>query len=50
MFNHLEQPNRNLKVLNHQQKKNIYRVYQNDWSGFEVDYIQKYGEQNYKYW
>jgi len=27
----------------------IYRVYQNDWSGFEVDYIHKYGEQNYKY-
>jgi len=26
----------------------IYRVYQNDWSGFEVDYIHKYGEQNYK--
>jgi len=27
----------------------LYRVYQNDWSGFEVDYIQKYGEQNYKF-
>ena len=27
----------------------IYRVYQNDWSRFEVDYIHKYGEQNYKY-
>jgi len=27
----------------------IYRVYQNDWSCFEVDYIHKYGEQNYKY-
>ena len=27
----------------------IYRVYQNDWRGFEVDYIHKYGEQNYKY-
>ena len=26
-----------------------YRVYQNDWSGFEVDYIHKCGEQNYKY-
>jgi len=26
-----------------------YRVYQNDWSDFEVDYIHKYGEQNYKY-
>jgi len=26
-----------------------YRVYQNDWSGFEVDYIHKYGEQNYKH-
>jgi len=26
-----------------------YRVYQNYWSGFEVDYIHKYGEQNYKY-
>jgi len=23
---------------------NKYRVYQNDWSGFEVDYIHKYGE------
>ena len=29
--------------------QHIYRVYQNDWSGFEVDYIHKYGEQNYKY-
>jgi len=27
----------------------MYRVYKNDWSGFEVDYIHKYGEQNYKY-
>ena len=27
----------------------LYRVYQNDWSGFEVDYIHKYGEQNYKF-
>ena len=27
-----------------------YRVYQNNWSGLEVDYIHKYGEQNYKYW
>jgi hypothetical protein len=27
----------------------IYRVYQNNWSGFEVDYIHKYGEQNYEY-
>jgi len=27
----------------------IYRVYQSDLSGFEVDYIHKYGEQNYKY-
>jgi len=26
-----------------------YWVYQNDWSSFEVDYIHKYGEQNYKY-
>ena len=26
----------------------IYRVYKNDWSGFDIDYIQKYGEQNYK--
>jgi len=26
-----------------------YRVYQNEWSGFEVDYIHKYGEQNDKY-
>jgi hypothetical protein len=29
--------------------RRVYRVYQNDWSGFEVDYIHKYGEQNYKY-
>jgi len=28
---------------------NWYKVYQNDWSGFEVDYIHKYDEQNYKY-
>ena len=27
----------------------IYRVYQNDWSGIEADYIHKCGEQNYKY-
>jgi len=27
----------------------IYRVYQNDWSGFEVDSIHKYGGQNYEY-
>jgi hypothetical protein len=26
-----------------------YRVYQNDWSGLEVGYIHKYGEQTYKY-
>jgi hypothetical protein len=26
-----------------------YSVYQNDWSVLEVDYIHKYGEQNYKY-
>jgi len=26
-----------------------YRVYQNVWSSLEVDYIHKYGEQNYKY-
>ena len=30
-------------------KLSLYRVYQTDWSGFEVDYIHKYGEQNYKY-
>jgi len=30
-------------------KFSIYRVYQNDLTGFEVDYIHKYGEQNYKY-
>jgi len=30
-------------------RQTIYRVCQNDWSGFEVDYIHKYGEQNYKY-
>jgi hypothetical protein len=29
--------------------KYIYRVYQNDWSGLEVDYIHRYGEQNYKF-
>jgi len=29
-------------------KTKIYGVYQNDWSGFEADYIHKYGEQNYK--
>ena len=29
--------------------KGIYRVYRNDCSGFEVHYIDKYGEQNYKY-
>jgi len=28
---------------------NEYRVYQNDWSGLEVDYIHKYGEETYKY-
>jgi len=27
----------------------IYRVYQNGWSGLEVDYIYKYGEETYKY-
>jgi len=27
----------------------IYRVYQNDWSVLEVDYIHKYGEKTYKY-
>ena len=27
----------------------IYRVYQNDWSGLEADYIHKYGEETYKY-
>ena len=27
----------------------IYRVYQNYWSGLEVDYIHKYGEETYKY-
>ena len=27
----------------------MYSVYQNDCSGLEVDYIHKYGEQNYKY-
>jgi len=26
-----------------------YRVYQNDWSRLEVDYIHKYGEETYKY-
>jgi len=27
----------------------VCRVYQNDWSGLEVDHIHKYGEQNYKF-
>ena len=27
----------------------LYSLYQNDWSGLEVDYIHNYGEQNYKY-
>jgi len=27
----------------------IYRVYQNDCSSLEVDYIHKYGEETYKY-
>jgi len=31
------------------QLSQIYRVYQNDWCGFEVDYIHKYGAQNYKF-
>jgi hypothetical protein len=26
-----------------------YSAYQNAWSGLEVDYIHKYGEQSYKY-
>jgi len=26
-----------------------YRMYQNDWSRLEVDYIHKYGEETYKY-
>jgi len=30
-------------------KNYIYRVYQNDWSGLEVDYIHTYGEKTYKY-
>jgi hypothetical protein len=30
-------------------KNRVYRVYQNDWSGLEVDYIYKYGEETYKY-
>ena len=29
--------------------KILYRVYQNDWSGLEVDYIHKFGEETYKY-
>jgi hypothetical protein len=28
--------------------RNMYRVYQNDWSSLEVDYIHKYGEETYK--
>jgi hypothetical protein len=28
----------------------LYRVYQNDWCGLEVDYIHKYGEDTYKYY
>jgi hypothetical protein len=31
-------------------KWGIYRVYQNEWSGLEVDYIYKYGEETYKYY
>jgi hypothetical protein len=27
----------------------LYRVYQNDCSGLEVDYLYKYGEESYKY-
>jgi hypothetical protein len=27
----------------------LYRLYQNDWSGLEVDYIHKFGEETYKY-
>jgi hypothetical protein len=38
-----------LYALSEFQMSDKYRVYQNDWSGFEVDYIHKYGEQNYKY-
>jgi len=26
----------------------LYRVYQINWSGLEVDYIHKYGEETYK--
>jgi len=29
--------------------RSLYRVYQNDWSGLEVDYIHKYGEETYEY-
>jgi len=29
--------------------RSIHRVYQNDWSGLEVDYIHRYGEETYKY-
>jgi len=28
----------------------LYRVYQNNWSGLEVDYIHRYGEETYKYY
>ena len=35
--------------MNYDAYGTLYRVYQNDWGGFEVDYIHKYGEQNYKY-
>jgi len=27
----------------------VYMMYQNNWSGLEVDYINKYGEETYKY-
>ena len=40
---------RNTKGYRHTLKIfHTYWVYQNDWSGFEVDNIHKYGEQNYK--
>jgi len=36
----------NFTLRPYKMKETKYSVYQNDWSGFEVDYIHKYGEQN----
>jgi hypothetical protein len=43
--------NKFLTVFSLQERNHMvkYRVYQIDFSGLEVDYIHKYGEQNCKY-